>query len=182
MEDFDGKDWGIRLNKKNYTKVEIPLPDWFEEDSSHSWNSEGLVVWDNDQKTIVNLNMWQALSILDRLDKDDSWKIDGLDLAQKYTSFVFTMNRKKLKKVSEELPPVQSREVTICLHMFPERVNEFHSFLKQNEDYVRMEGNIIRIRFESCLNDLVQIALNISLNTEKKKEATYKPDPYIFSI
>jgi hypothetical protein len=169
MEEFNGKDWGIRLNKKNYTKVEMPLPDSFEEDNSHSWNSKGLVVWDNDQKTIVNINMWLALSILDRLDKDDSWKIDGLDLAQKYTSFVSSMNRKKPKKVSEEQPPVQSREVTICLHMFPEQVNEFYSFLKQNEDYIRMEGNIIRTRFESGLNDLIQMATNITLDKEKKK-------------
>jgi len=38
--------WGIRLNEKHYSKFDIDSPDWAKNDLSHSWYSEGIVVWD----------------------------------------------------------------------------------------------------------------------------------------
>jgi hypothetical protein len=182
MDELNEQEWGTRINEKHYSIFDLDAPDWVKEDPALSWYSEGLVVWDKTEKTVVTLNMWQAMDILDQLEKEDAWKTAGHDVYQKYFSFSIPIGRKSRKKVQEAKPPSKSEEVTIHLHLSPERVTKFLAYLKRNERYIRGEGMMIKARYEGGMQMLARLLIRDELAQQQEKEKQPKSDPYNFSI
>ena len=182
MAELNERDWGFRINKKHYSKMDLDAPDWVKELPYSSWYSEGLVVWDRDQKLVVNLNMWSVMSILELLEKSDTWKTEGQDLLERYTTITLPAGKRGRRKAHEEDEPAQFEDVTVRLHLSPERTEKLRAFLKQNESYIQTEGTMLQRRYDEGMTLIAKMLADSVRKERSQKEKHPEPDPYTFAI
>lgn len=157
MEELNEGNWGFRINLLNYGKFDLDAPEWVKEIPTLSWYSKGFVIWDADEKLVVNLNTSGAVGILDQLYKDDDWKTNGIDVSESYTSFSLPLKRKGRRKSQEEQFFSTKENVTIRIHLSPKRSAKLFSFLKLHESDIRSSWALGKFQYEHAMTMLVDI-------------------------
>lgn len=159
MSEFIAADWGIRLNQKHYSKFDIEAPEWVRNDPSLSWYSKGIVVWDEAQQTVVNLDFWYAMSLMDHLRKNLKWKESGQDISEEKVQFSFEIKRRKKNRrpTPEDESQPETQKVITKLHLSPERTQKLLDFLEQNEQIIRVRGTIIKDQYDRGIKFLVDL-------------------------
>jgi hypothetical protein len=130
MIELQESTWGIRLNEKHYSKFDIDSPDWAKNDLSHSWYSEGIVVWDETEKTVVNLDFWYAMDLLNHLRKNQKWQETGQNISEERIEFSFEIKRRKRGNDAslDEQSPAETNSVITTLHLSPQRTQTLRDF------------------------------------------------------
>lgn len=159
MIEFNEQHWGVFMNEKHYCKFDLEAPDWVKEGPGLSWYSEGVVIWDNSKKIVINLNFWHAMSLLDKLKNNSDWKKQGYNVSEEYHQFSVEISRKKRKqsKVAEDQPHSMHEKVTIQLNLSPEHVKELLNFLEQNESLIHSKGSLIEFQYEQAMKELAKM-------------------------
>ncbi len=160
MEEINNGDWGIRINPKHFSKFDLDAPEWVKESRASSWYSEGYIVWDAQDKKVVNLNVNGAVVILDQLEKSESWKTNGIDVTESYISISVPLPRKGSRKSQENQAPPKTENVTIRIHLSPERAATLYSFLKPHEMDIRSTWKLRKYQFEQGMAVLIDLLLN----------------------
>ncbi len=165
------------LYQKNYSKFDLEAPDWVKAcENNSAWYSEGVIVWDETQKILVNLYMWAAMDLLDRLRNNTDWKTKGKDVAQEFIKLTVPFGRQKRKKASDvrepEQPSGHSEDVVIRLHLSSERTEKLLKFLEGCEQLIRPIGEIQKIRYNEGMKILIELLFS-SRTTEIEKHDHY---------
>jgi hypothetical protein len=157
MIELQKSTWGIRLNEKHYSKFDIEAPNWARNNPGLSWYSEGIIIWDEAKKTIVNLDFWYAISLLDHLRKNQKWKDTGQNVSEEKIEFSFELKRRKRGKTAtpDEERPAETKKVITKLHLSPQRTQKLLDFLEQNEQIIRVRGTIIKDQYYRGIKLLV---------------------------
>jgi|WetSurMetagenome_2_1015567.scaffolds.fasta_scaffold1049787_1 hypothetical protein len=88
MNELNEAAWDVRFSEKDYGYSDLDAPAWVKDcENKFSWFSEGLVVWDENQKVVVNLSMWGAMNVLDQMMNSSLWKTQGQEVCQQYGKF-----------------------------------------------------------------------------------------------
>jgi len=188
MDELNELSWGIRLNPKSYGYSDLDAPAWvLDSDCKFSWFSDGLVIWDEKQKIVVNLSMWGAMAVLDQMLKSSLWKTQGQEVAQKYGKFNFSLSRKRRKKANmpdeanlQDEPKVEN--VLVQLHLDPKQAESLFGFLKSHEKQIRSDGNSQKWQFENGIKELARLLVDYQRRTVQPIPVKEKPDNYDFSI
>ena len=135
---------GHQAEREAYSKFDIDSPDWAKNDLSHSWYSEGIVVWDETEKTVVNLDFWNAMDLLDHLCKNQKWQERGQNISEERIEFSFEIKRRKRSNDAslDEQSPAETNSVITTLHLSPQRTQTLLDFLEQNKQIIRGRGTI----------------------------------------
>ncbi len=159
MAEFQEQEWGIKLNERNYCKFDIKAPDWAKNDLSHPWYSEGVVIWDKTKKTVINLDFWYAMNLLNHLRKNQKWKETGQNVSEEGIEFSFELKRRKRGKAAtpDEEPPAETKKVITKLHLSPQRTRKLLDFLEQNEQIIRVRGTIIKDQYDRGIRLLLDL-------------------------
>lgn len=175
MSEFIAADWGIRLNEKHYSKFDIEAPDWAKNDIGHSWYSEGIVVWDEAGKTVISLDFWYSMTLLQHLRSNTKWKERGQDVSEEKYQFSIPIRRRRRGKSAppEEETPVENKKIITKLHLSPERTQKLLDFLEQNERLIISEGTFIKDRYDQAMK---MIACWIIEEAIKERNQNNTPD------
>ena len=181
MNELNEQIWGVRINEKHYCKFDLEAPDWVKDcENNSAWYSDGVVVWDESQKIVVNMHMWAAMSLLDHLRSSPGWKTQGQDVTQEVIKFRIPLVRKKRRKAGAVQEPEQtssqSEKVVFRLHLSPERIEMLLRFLSIHDQLIRSEGEMQKRRYKKAMGMIVELLLS------KQVDEIGKPDNYEFSI
>jgi hypothetical protein len=159
MIELQESTWGIRLNEKHFSKFDIEAPDWAKNDIGHSWYSEGIIVWDEAEKTVISLDFWYAMRQLDHLRSNTKWKERGQDVWEEKYQFSIPIRRRRRSKSAspEEETPVENKKIITKLHLSPQRTQKLLDFLEQNEPIIRVRGTIIKDQYYRGIKLLVDL-------------------------
>ena len=161
MIELQESTWGFRLNEKHYSKFDIEAPDWAKDDPGPTWYSEGIVIWDETEKTIVNLNFWHAMTLLDHLRSNPTWKERGQDVSEEKYQFSIPIRRRRRSKSAppEVEPPLENKKIITKLHLSPERTQKLLDFLEQNEPQIHSEGTSIKFRYDQAMGMIADMII-----------------------
>jgi hypothetical protein len=153
MIELQESTWGIRLNEKHYSKFDIEAPDWAKNDLGHSWYSEGIVIWDEAEKTVISSDFWYAMTLLEHLRSNTKWKERGQDVSEEKYQFSIPIRRPRRSKSAppEEEPPIENKKIITKLHLSSERTQKLLDFLEQNERLITSEGTFIKDRYDQAM-------------------------------
>jgi hypothetical protein len=159
MIELQESTWGTRLNEKHYSKFDIEAPDWAKNDLGHSWYAEGIVIWDETEKIVVNLNFWDAMTLLEHLRDNQKWKERGQDVSEEEYQFSIPIRRRRRSKSAapEEPPPIENTKIVTKLHLSPDQTQKLLDFLEQNEQIIRGRGKIIKDEYDRGIKWLVKM-------------------------
>lgn len=172
MIELQESTWGIRLNEKHHSKFDIEAPDWAKNDLGHSWYSEGIVVWDESEKTVICLNFWHAMDLLDHPRKNQKWKETGQNVSKERIEFSFELKRRKRgrKATPDTQPPAETKKVVTRLHLSPQQTLKLLDFLEQNEQIIRGKGTIIEEEYNQGIRWWVKL-LREERNRQRNQDA-----------
>lgn len=173
MEEFNDGNWGIRINEKHYSKFDIDAPDWAKNEPGLSWYSKGVVIWDESQKTAIDLDFWYSMVWLERLKNNSEWEQLGSDVQKEsmYISIEIPDRRKKgSSKSNLEAPPSKSEKVITKFHLSPERTRIALKFLQHHESIIRMEGEMIKGQYEQAMESLAAMICEDIMRAGKEVE------------
>lgn len=181
MVELQESTWGIRLNEKHYCKFDIDAPEWVKDDPGLSWYSEGIVIWDEAEKTVINLDFWYAMSLLDHLRKNQKWKEAGQNVSEEKIEFSFELKRRKRGQHAtlNDEPPAETKKVITKLYLSPQRTQKLLVFLEQNEQIIRVRGTMIRDQYHRGIKFLVDL-LHEERSRQRNKRI-YKNKPMVLS-
>jgi hypothetical protein len=98
--------WGIRFNEyptyQRVRKGQKPegYPDWLESHHIHTWQKQGLVIWNSIDRKIEVLSGAESLRLLGELKSLDAWKSDGVHYSFGISGRVAPDTRGSARKVS----------------------------------------------------------------------------------
>lgn len=153
--------WGIRLNEKHHSKFDIEAPDWAKDDPGLTWYAEGIVVWDETKKTVINLNFWYAMTLLEHLRGDPKWKEQGQDVSEEKIQFSIPIRKRRRSKSAppEEAPPMENGKIITTLHLSPDQTQKLLSFLEQNERQIYSRGSSIKSGYDDAMRMIADMII-----------------------
>lgn len=159
MIELQESTWGIRLNEEHYSKFDIEAPGWAKNDPGLSWYAEGIIIWDETEKTVVNLDFWYAMDLLDHLRKNQKWQETGQNVSEERIEFSFEIERRKRGKDAslDKQSPAETKKVITKLHLSPERTQKLLDSLEQNEQIIRGRGTVIEDEYNRGIKWLVKL-------------------------
>lgn len=60
----------------------VGCPEWLEPHHFHTWQEQGLIIWNNTDKKIVITQGAEALRLLNGLTSQEAWKSDGISITR----------------------------------------------------------------------------------------------------
>lgn len=70
--------WGVHLNFEEHFSSPLSNPSWLTLLQQQDWQRRGIVVWDADLRIVAHLYAGYALELLEHLQNNDVWRINGL--------------------------------------------------------------------------------------------------------
>ena len=184
MSEFNDGDWGMRINKKHYSKFDLEAPDWAKEDPGLTWYAEGIVIWDKATETVINLNFWHAMTLLDHLRSNPTWKERGQDVSEEKFQFSIPIRRRRRSKSAppEEEPPIENGKIITTLHLSPDQTQKLLDFLEQNEHLVQSEGTFIKDRYDQGMRMIADMIIEDVIkernqNNTPEQDSSHLIDP-----
>ena len=153
--------WGIRLNEKHYSKFDIEAPDWAKDDPGLTWYAEGIVVWDETKKTVINLNFWYAMTLLEHLRDGQKWKEQGQDVSEEKIQFSIPIRKRRRSKSAppEESPLIEDGKIITTLHLSPDQTQKLFDFLEQNEHRIISRGTSIKSGYVDAMRMIADMII-----------------------
>ena len=168
--------WGTRLNEKHYSKFDVEAPEWARNDPGLSWYSEGIIIWDETEKTVVNLNFWYAMDLLEHLSNNAKWKERGQAVSEEKYQFSIPIRRRRSKSAPpEEEPPMENKKIITKLHLSPERTQKLLDFLEHNERLIQSEGRSIKGRYDQAMRMIADMIID-DIREERNQNNTPEQD------
>ncbi len=164
------QDLGTHINQKHYCKFDLDAPDWAKDLPHLPWYAEGVVIWDENQKVVINLNFWQAMELLDSLNTDSSWNTEGCDVSDEY--FEINIELKRKKETKENQQQSKSNKIVVQLHLSPKQTKLLLAFLKKNEKLIRTRGHMIKTGYEEAMNSLANMLYEQIIEDEKMRASS----------
>lgn len=161
MIELQDSTWGIRLNEKHYSKFDIEAPDWAKYDPGLTWYSEGIVIWDEARKTVMNMNFWYAMTLLEHLRDNPKWKEQGQDVSEEKIQFSIPIRKRRRSKSAppEEAPPIEDGKIITTLHLSPDQTQKLLSFLEQNERQIYSRGSSIKSGYDDAMRMIADMII-----------------------
>ena len=109
--------WGIRFNEySTYQRVrkgQKPegCPEWLESHQIHTWQKQGLVIWNNMDRKIEALPGAESLRLLGELKSLDAWKSDGVSITRLVYRVELPQTHQRKRKKGEPEPEAWNIEV-----------------------------------------------------------------------
>jgi hypothetical protein len=161
MIELQESTWGIRLNEKHYSKFDIEAPDWAKADPGLTWYAEGLVVWDEAKETVINMNFWYAMTLLEHLRDDQQWKEQGQDISEEKIQFSIPIRKRRRSKSAppEEEPPIENGKIITTLHLSPDQTQKLLDFLEKNERQIYSRGSSIKSGYDHAMRMIADMII-----------------------
>jgi len=70
--------WGVHLNFEEHFTSPPSCPSWLTQLQKQDWQRRGIVLWDADLRIVAHLYAGYGLELLEHLQGNDAWKINGL--------------------------------------------------------------------------------------------------------
>lgn len=161
MNELQESTWGFRLNEKHYSKFDVEAPDWAKDDPGLTWYAEGIIVWDETKETVINMNFWYAMTLLEHLRDDPKWKEQGQDVSEEKIQFSVPIRKRRRSKSTppDEAPPIEDGKIITTLHLSPEQTQKLLDFLEHNEHRIISRGTSIKLRYDHAMQMIADMLL-----------------------
>lgn len=161
MIELQESTWGIRLNEKHYSKFDIEAPDWAKDDPGLTWYAEGIVIWDEARETVINLNFWYTMTLLEHLRGDSKWKEQGQDVSEEKIQFSIPIRKQRRSKSAppEKAPPIEDGKIITTLHLSPDQTQKLLDFLEQNEHRIISRGTSIKLGYDHAMQMIADMII-----------------------
>jgi hypothetical protein len=142
------KTWGLKFNPSpSYERLKRDQkpqgsPEWLNPHQISLWQEQGLIIWNNAQKSLERLSGHEALDLLGKLNSQDSWKSEGISITRQIHRIQTQMPpRVRRKKTESEATAVESEteteiEYEEIVHLPPEAGAELMDLLQQNKQHL----------------------------------------------
>lgn len=161
---------GIHINQKHYSKFDLDAPDWAKDLPHLPWYAEGVVIWDANQRIVINLNYWQAMELLDTLKNDSTWSTEGCEVSDEY--FKISIDLKQTKETKDTQQQSKPKKMVIQLHLSPRQTKFLLAFLQENEGLIQTRGDMIKARYEEAMSSLASMLYEQIIEDEKMKSSS----------
>jgi hypothetical protein len=168
--------WGMLFNEssiyRHFNKTQsLPgCPDWLTPNQINTWQEHGLVIWNNIDKKIVVLNGGKSLALLQQLESNDNWKIEGVSVTELVYQFEFQIPSRGRRKKGEPEPKTEatkSEYVNIeILHLPPEAGSEIIDLLNMNKNIISNMAKQEKERFDEAMKQFFEWMLESSRKEE----------------
>ena len=105
--------WGMRFNEyPNYQrshKSNKPegCPEWLESHRIHTWQEQGLIIWNNLDRKLESLRGTEAQRLLHELNSQEVWKSNGMSVTRLVNRFEINLPSGKKRKKGEPEPDAE---------------------------------------------------------------------------
>ena len=138
--------WGIRFNEySNYQhsgKGQKPAdcPEWLEGHQLHTWQEQGLIVWNNIDRKIEALRGIETLRLLHELGSQDHWKSTGVSVTRLVHRIELSLPARKRRKKGEPEPETEKPKgedvYEEIIHLPPEAGYELIKLLESKKQSI----------------------------------------------
>ena len=162
--------WGMQFNQHPEYKRQPKsnqvsgYPEWFGQLQFNTLTAEGLIVWNNVDKTIEALNGQYTLDLLEKLETQDSWKTDGISVTRLVSEISLETPPRGRRKKSEPEPAKEPAKPKTyykeMVHLPPEAGPQLIELLNENKSRIvsmaemekKLCADAMRRLFESILD------------------------------
>ena len=140
------KNWGIRFNEfpdyHRFGKGQKPegCPEWLESHRFHTWQEQGLIIWNNTDRKIESLHGTEALELLNALVSQDAWKSSGVSITRLVHRIELDLPSHKKRKKDEPEPEVEKPKgenvYEEIIHLPPEAGYELIELLESKKQLI----------------------------------------------
>lgn len=176
---MSGDTWGVRFNQhsgyRRFSKTDQThdYPDWFESPQFNTWQEQGLILWNNIDKTIESLNGSYVLRLLNQLVSQEDWKKEGISVTKLVSEISYDIpSRGKRKKTEKKTTTPTSNSRTYYKEMVrlpPEAGEELIKLINDNKEIFENMAKNETKQFTDAMNQLIESTLEFSLKEEVDK-------------
>jgi hypothetical protein len=171
--------WGIRFNEypayQGAPKGQKPegCPEWLESHQVHTWQKQGLVIWNNIDRKIEALPGAESLRLLGELKSLDAWKSDGVSITRLvYRVELPQTHQRRRKKGEPELEPEKLKGEDVyeeILHLPPEAGTELIELLEARKQIISQMAEREKERSQEALRQVWDSIIEFSRKKELRE-------------
>lgn len=168
--------WGIRFNEfpdyQRYVKGQKPQgsPEWLDSHHFHTWQEQGLIIWNNTDRKIVSIRGTEALQLLIGLTSQEAWKSDGVSVTRLVHRIELNLPSRKKRKKGEPEPEVEKPKgedvYEEIIHLPSEAGYELIELLESKKQLLSQMAEQEKKRFQ----DAMRQAWDIIIESSHKRE------------
>jgi hypothetical protein len=171
--------WGIRFNEfpdyHRFGKGQKPegCPEWLESHRFHTWQEQGVIIWNNSERKLEVLNGTESLKLLRELNSQEIWKSNGVSITRLVHRFELKLPPRKKRKKSEPDPEVEKPKgedvYEEIMHLPPEAGYELIELLESKKQIIIQMAEQEKKRAQEARRQAWDILFELSHKHEMKE-------------
>lgn len=179
--------WGLRLNEhpdyERLPKVQKPAgcPEWLESHQIHTWQEQGLIIWNNIDRKIEVLHGTELLKLLGELTSQDCWKSEGVSVTRLVHRIELNLPPRKKRKKGEPEPEVEKPKgedvYEEIIHLPPEAGYELIELMESKKQSIIQMAEQEKKRAQEALRQVWELLFEAS-HKKEMSEFDFKARPF----